>query len=108
MVSLVVFTVTLLLRSLEISASIISVSKGEKFKGGTNSCTSANSIVKPNLTIFKTDWSCVIFARFSKQFVTVKWGDFRLPSDFGQAVVYQKKALIKQVWTLHLPFWTFY
>ena len=34
--SLVVFTITTLLRSLEISASIISVSTGEKFKGGTN------------------------------------------------------------------------
>ena len=40
---------------------------------------------------------------------TVYWDDFALPGDFRQAVVYQKKVLIKQeVGTLHLPFWTFY
>ena len=36
---------------------------------------------------------------------TVYWDDFALPGDFRQAVVYQKKVLIKQeVGTLHLPF----
>ena len=69
--SLVVFAITPLLRSLEIYALIISVFRGEKFKGGTSwhTVTSANYIVKPNLTIFKTNWSCVVFAHFSKQFV---------------------------------------
>ena len=50
-------TTTPLLRSLEISASIISVSTGEKPKYDTNwhTCTSADSIVKANFTIFKTN-----------------------------------------------------
>ena len=69
--SLVVFIITPLLRSLEISASIISISTGEKFKDGTNwhTGTLANPIVDPNLTTFKTNWSCLIFGYFSKQFV---------------------------------------
>ena len=29
---------------------------------------------------------------------TVKWGDFGLPGDFGQAVVCWKKVLIKSMW----------
>ena len=71
--ALVVFAITPLLRSLEIFASIISVSAVEKFKGGTNwhIGTSANSIVKPNFTIYKTNWSCVILAYSSKQFVVL-------------------------------------
>ena len=45
----------------------------------------------------------------NKNIHTVKSGNFGLPGDFGQALVYWKKALIKQeVCTLHLPFWTFY
>ena len=71
--SRVVFTITHLLRSLEISAPIISVRAGEKFKGGKtwHGDTSADSIVEPDFTICKTNWSCVIFAYFSKQFVLI-------------------------------------
>ena len=54
-------------------------------------------------TILYNSWrqSFVLF-QISKG--TIKWGDFGLRGDFGQAVVYRKKALIKQeVLTLHLP-----
>ena len=75
------FTITPLLRSLDISGSMISVSAGKKFQGGTNydTDTSANSIVKPNFTIYKTNWSYVIFAFFSKQFVKLP------PLNFGKS-----------------------
>ena len=55
-------------RSLEIFTSIISVSTGDKFKGGKNwrSGISENSIVTPNFTIFKTNWSYVTFTCFPK------------------------------------------
>ena len=54
-------------RSLEIFTSIISVSTGDKFKGGKNwrSGTSENSIT-PNFTISKTNWSYVTFTCFPK------------------------------------------
>ena len=73
-ISVVVVTITPLLGCLEISASITSVSNREKLKGGTSwqTGTSANSIVKPNFTIFKANRSCVIFAHISKQPMSCK------------------------------------
>ena len=68
---LVGFTITSLPRSLEISASIILVSEGEKFKGGTHchTDTSANSIAKSSLTVCKTNL-CNTYP-FFKQFVMI-------------------------------------
>ena len=56
---------------MDITASITLVSAGEKLQGGTNQHTDTltNSIVKPNVFIYKTYWYYVIFAHFSKQFM---------------------------------------